>query len=60
VRGKEDPSKDSAQKTVRDIRRGTRWQYPAEGKIRIVLEGLSGEESIAELCPKERINQNLY
>jgi transposase len=60
MRGKEDHSKYSAQKTVRDIRRVTRWQYPAEGKIRIVLEGLGGEESIAELCRKERINQNWY
>ena len=52
--------KDSAEKTVRDIRRATRRNYSAEEKIRIVLEGLRGEDSIAELCPKEGINQNLY
>ena len=50
----------SAEKTVRDIRRATRRQYSAEEKIRIVLEGLRGEQSIAELCRKEGINQNLY
>ncbi len=52
--------KDSAEKTVRDIRRATRRNYSAEEKIRIVLEGLRGEYSIAELCRKEGINQNLY
>ena len=52
--------KDSAEKTVRDIRRATRRNYSAEEKIRIVLQGLRGEDSIAELCRKEGINQNLY
>jgi transposase len=52
--------KDSAEKTVRDIRRATRRNYSAEEKIRIVLEGLRGEDSISELCRKEGINQNLY
>ena len=52
--------KDSAEKTVRDIRRATRRNYSAEEMIRIVLEGLRGEDSIAELCRKEGINQNLY
>ena len=52
--------KDSAEKTVRDIRRATRRHYSAEEKIRIVLAGLRGEDSIAELCRKEGINQNLY
>ena len=52
--------KDSAEKTVRDIRRATRRNYAAEEKIRIILEGLRGEDSIAELCRKEGINQNLY
>ena len=52
--------KDSAEKTVRDIRRATRRNYSAEEKIRIVLEGLRVEDSIAELCRKEGINQNLY
>ena len=53
-------TKSSAEKTVRDIRRATRRNYSAEEKIRIVLEGLRGEESIATLCRKEGINQNLY
>src|SRR6266436_5147310 len=51
---------ESAEKTVRDIRRATRRHRSAEEKIRIVLEGLRGEDSIAELCRKEGINQNLY
>lgn len=52
--------KRSAEKTVRDIRRATRRHYSAEEKIRIVLEGLRGEESIAELCRREGINSNVY
>ncbi len=52
--------KDSAEKTVRDIRRASRRNYSAKEKIRIVLQGLRGEDSIAELCRKEGINQNLY
>ena len=44
---------DSAEKTVRDIRRATRRHHSAEEKIRIVLEGLRSEDSIAELCRKE-------
>jgi transposase len=51
---------DSAEKTVRDIRRATRRHYSAEEKIRIVLEGLRGETSIAELCRKEGIAQSMY
>ena len=51
---------DSAEKTVRDIRRATRRHHSAEEKIRIVLEGLRGEDSIAELCRREGIAQNLY
>ena len=50
----------NAEETVRDIRRATRRQFSAEEKIRIVLEGLRGEDSIAELCRKEGIVQNLY
>ncbi|HML45039.1 MAG TPA: IS3 family transposase [Hyphomicrobium zavarzinii] len=50
----------SAEETVRDIRRATRRHFSAEDKIRIVLEGLRGEDSIAELCRKEGIAQNLY
>jgi hypothetical protein len=46
--------------TVRDIRRATRRHHSAEEKICIVLEGPRGEDSIAELCRKEGINQNLY
>ena len=52
--------KDSAEKTVRDIHRRTRRHYSAEDKIRIVLEGLRGEDSIAELCRREGINSNVY
>ena len=52
--------KESVEKTVRDIRRKTRRNFSSEEKIRIVLEGLRGEESIAELCRKENIHRNLY
>jgi len=52
--------KRSAEKTIRDIRRATRRHYSAEEKIRIVLEGLRGEDSIAELCRREGINSNVY
>ena len=52
--------KESAEKRVRDIRRATRKRYCAEEKIRIVLEGLRGEDSIAELCRREGINANMY
>jgi len=52
--------KRSAEKTVRDIRRATRRKYSAEEKIRIVIEGLRGEDSIAELCRREGINTNVY
>ncbi len=52
--------KVSAENKIRNIRRKTRRQYTAEEKIRIVLEGLQGESTIAELCRKEGINQNLY
>ena len=54
------PLKDPAEKVVQDIRRATRKRYSAEDKIRIVLEGLRGEDSIAELCRREGIAQNLY
>ena len=50
----------TSEKVVKDIRRATRKQYSAEEKIRIVLDGLRGEESIAELCRQEGIAQNLY
>jgi transposase len=51
---------DEAEKAVRDIRRATRRHFSAEDKIRIVIAGLRGEDSVAELCRKEGINQNLY
>ena len=54
------PLKEPAEKVVQDIRRATRKHYSAEEKIRIVLEGLRGEDSIAELCRREGIAQNLY
>lgn len=53
-------AKSSAEAHVREIRRKTRKQYSAEEKIRIVLEGLRGEHSIAELCRREGIAQGLY
>ena len=53
-------SKEPAEKAVRDIRRQTRRQYSSEEKIRIVLEGLRGEESIAALCRREGIAEGLY
>ena len=53
-------SKKPAEKAVRDIRRKTRRQYSSEEKIRIVLEGLRGEESIAALCRWEGISVGLY
>jgi len=52
--------KQSAERVVKEIRRVTRRQFSAEEKIRIVLAGLRGEESIAELCRREGIVQNLY
>ena len=51
---------DPAEKAVRDIRRKTRKQYSAEEKIRIVVSGLRGEDSIAELCRREGIAESLY
>ena len=53
-------TKPTAEKSVRDIRRATRRKYSAEEKIRIVMEGLRAEESVAELCRKEGINTNVY
>ena len=60
MRTKVETDSAEAEKRVRDIRRATRRQYSAEEKIRIVIAGLRGEDSIAELCRKEGINQNLY
>jgi ribosomal protein L31E len=53
TRQKSGPAKKPAEQVVKDIRRATRRQFSAEEKIRIVLEGLRGEESIAELCRRE-------
>ena len=50
----------SVEGKIREIRRKTRRQYSAEEKIRIVLEGLRGEESISALCRREGIAPNLY
>jgi transposase len=60
MRQKSGPGKVPAEHVLKDIRRATRRHFSAEDKIRIVLEGLRGEDSIAELCRREGINQNLY
>ena len=52
--------KENTETTVRRIRRKTRKKYSAEDKIRIVIEGLRGDMSVAELCRKEGISQSLY
>ena len=60
MRQKSGRPKERAENVVRDIRRATRRRFSAEEKIRIVLEGLRGEDSIAELCRREGIAQSLY
>ena len=50
----------TSEQVVKDVRRATRKQYSAEEKIRIVLDGLRGEHSIAELCRREGIAESLY
>jgi len=57
---KSSSTKRPAEQVVKDIRRATRRHFSAEDKIRIVLEGLRGDDSIAELCRKEGIAQSLY
>src|SRR4030042_334507 len=52
--------KRGSESVVKEIRRRTRKQYSSEEKVQIVLEGLRGEESIAELCRRESISPNLY
>lgn len=52
--------KKSTESLVRDIKRKTRRKFSSEEKIRIVIDGMRGETSIAELCRKEGIAQNLY
>ena len=53
MRQKSVPEKEPATEVVKKIRRATRRHFSAEDKIRIVLEGLRGEDSIAELCRRE-------
>ena len=53
-------AKPPAERVVRDIRRRTRKHHPAEDKIRVVPEGLRGEESVAALCRREGIAESLY
>ena len=53
------PAKEPAESVVKDIRRATRRHFSAEDKIRIVLEGLRGEDSIAELCRREGITSSM-
>ena len=60
MRQKSAQSNASVEKAVRDIRRKTRRRHSTEEKIRIVLEGLRGEESIASLCRREGIAESLY
>ena len=60
MRQKPGTKRGHGEKDVKDIRRATRKQYSAEEKIRIVLDGLKGEDSIAELCRREGIAQSLY
>jgi transposase len=60
MRQKSVNQKPSSERIVKDIRRATRKQYSAEEKIRIVLDGLRGEHSIAELCRREGIAESLY
>jgi transposase len=52
--------RSNSESVVREIRRKARKKYSAEEKIRVVLEGLRGEESIAAICRREGINPNLY
>ena len=60
MKPKSSSSKKPAEQVVKDIRRKTRRHFSAEEKIRIVLDGLRGDDSIAELCRREGIAQSLY
>ena len=60
MRQKTGPQTSAAEKTLKDIRRATRKHHSSEEKIRIVLEGVRGEESIAELCRREGIASSMY
>lgn len=60
MRQKTVPQTSAAEKTIKDIRRATRKHHSSEEKIRIVLEGLRGEDSIAAICRREGIAESLY
>ena len=60
MRQKSGTGKAPSEQVIKDIRRATRKQYSAEEKIRIVLECLRGEESIAALCRREGIAESMY
>ena len=60
MRQRSERYQNAADRTVKDIRRKTRRRYSSEEKIRIVLAGLRGEDSIAELCRQEGISQGIY
>ena len=60
MRQKSRTNPTSSERIVKDIRRATRRRFSAEEKIRIVLDGLRGEHSIAELCRREGIAESLY
>ena len=60
MKPKSSSSNKPAEQVVKDIRRKTRRHFSAEDKIRIVLDGLRGDDSIAELCRREGIAQSLY
>ena len=60
MRPKPSTHKSPSEQIVKEIRRATRKHYSAEDKIRIVLDGLRGESSIAELCRREGIAESLY
>jgi len=60
MKPKSSNSKMATEQVVKDIRRKTRRHFSAEDKIRIVLDGLRGDDSIAELCRREGIAQSLY
>jgi transposase len=60
MRQKSGHLESTSERVVKNIRRATRKHYSAEDKIRIVLDGLRGEDSIAELCRREGIAESLY
>ena len=60
MRQKSQTRQTGAAKAIKDIRRAIRKQYSAEEKVRIVLDGLRGEETISELCRHEGIAQSIY